>query len=505
MSGNETCWKDFRLPKDLVPQSYEILIHPDLERFDFRGWSCVEVVVNTSVNYIVMHTKDLNITINDIRYKIYSEKIEVERHFIIEKWELLVIKLSSHLLRHSAVLINISFEGILNEVAQGFFQSSYKTNDTKRYLAAAQMEPTYARTVFPCFDEPQMKAEFKMNIIRPKHYISLFNTEKISEKEVSSNETMDTFHTSPKMSTYLLAFLVCDYSSKALLTKSGTHVTLYAPENIINHVDVALDTAVKLIDFYEIYLGVKYPLSKLDIASLSGLDNGNTIGWGLMFYDPMFLHFDHVKHGEYEKQLLTQSLARELIFQWFGNLVTMKWWDDFWVYKSFGMFLQYVGADHLLPGHQMRERLFSRTTLQSLSTANSRVLSVPVENPNQLPELFDHVKYCKGASIIQMLESVIGPEIFQKAVKNFLTEHEFKSAKSSDLWESFTKEVSYNSHLIIFFIEFVHCFCSLVQWLSQHRRERNDGYVDSADGVPSSQHKQERPAGDMSPGEVCRR
>ncbi|ESN97943.1 hypothetical protein HELRODRAFT_177607 [Helobdella robusta] len=134
ISGNETCWNDLRLPKDLVPQSYEILIHPDLERFDFRGWSCVEVFVNTSVNYIVMHTKDLNITINDIRYKIYSEKIEVERHFINGELEQLFIKLSSHLLRHSAVLINVSFHGILNKKEQGFFRSSYKINSIPRFF-----------------------------------------------------------------------------------------------------------------------------------------------------------------------------------------------------------------------------------------------------------------------------------------------------------------------------------------------------------------------------------
>ncbi|ESN97941.1 hypothetical protein HELRODRAFT_177606 [Helobdella robusta] len=261
--------------------------------------------------------------------------------------------------------------------------------------------------------------------------------------------------------------------------KTDHEVTLYAPANAIIYTDVPLDTAVKLIDFYE------------NIAFVHLLSVGSMANWGLMIFDYKYLHYEPLVNEEYEKQILTREDYDEdddegledsrevasdkdivtfdrhlfnshLQGKWFGSLVTMKWWDDFWLYKAFEMFQQYFGADfwlykafemfqqyfgadHLLPGHHMREMFFFRITLASLlkdNTDYSSAISVSVENHKLLSKLFDNVKFSKGASIIQMLESVIGPEIFQKAVKNFLTEHEFKSAKSSDLWESFTKESS---------------------------------------------------------------
>ncbi|ESN97951.1 hypothetical protein HELRODRAFT_85035 [Helobdella robusta] len=444
MSGNETCWKDFRLPKDLVPQSYEILIHPDFERFDFRGWSCVEVVVKTSVDYIVMHTKDLNITINDIRYTIYSEKIEIEKHVIVEEREQLFIKLSSHLLKNSHILINISFHGILKNNGEGFFLNFYKTkNKTFRYLAATQMQATYARTVFPCFDEPQMKAEFKMSIIRPKHYISLFNTEKICEKEVSSIETMDIYHSSPKMSTYLVAVVVSDYSSKAHLTKSGTAVAIYAPPDSIDDVDFALDCAVKLLDYYEVYFGIKYPLPKLDIAVINELSIGAMENWGLVLFIPNFLFYNADDNTETDKTMVAIVLAHELAHQWFGNLVTMEWWDDLWLNEGFATYVQYIGAKHIFPDRPLEENFSSETMVPAMisdSSDTSHAISISVEDPKKISEIFDAISYDKGASIIKMLESVIGPEKFKKAIKNYLTSHKFKNAKSSDLWESFSKE-----------------------------------------------------------------
>ncbi|ESO13085.1 hypothetical protein HELRODRAFT_62199, partial [Helobdella robusta] len=263
------CWTNIRLPTNLIPRSYEVIIYPNLPKFYFRGSSKTRVFVRRCTNSIVMHVKGLKISRVDVRYKDRNGLLEKEPiiSFLLHKFsdlEQLQIELCNFLRPNSTVIIEISFRGVLRNDNFGFYSSSYTTGDNVvRYLAATHFQPTEARSAIPCFDEPPMKATFKFYIIRPNDYISLFNTEKVAERAVSSSETMDIFNTSVQMSTYLLAFVVCDFQSKSQMSMSGVNISVYSQPSTINDVNFALESITKLMDFFEGFYGVRYPLKKL--------------------------------------------------------------------------------------------------------------------------------------------------------------------------------------------------------------------------------------------------
>ncbi|ESN97982.1 hypothetical protein HELRODRAFT_193156 [Helobdella robusta] len=451
VKGSQFRWNKIRLPTTLVPHSYGVLIHPDMEKFDFSGWSSVEVVVKSSTDYIVMHVKQLNISDIGLRYRNRDDRIEMKKYLISVEREQLYIELTSNLIAGSTILINVSFHGVLSDNMNGFFLNFYITRGgVKRYLAATQFEPTEARSAFPCFDEPHMKAHFKFNIIRPKDYISLFNTEKVAEKMISENETMDIFNTTLKMSTYLVAFVVCDYLSKSQLSKSGVNISVYAPPEAINDVNVALDKATKILDFYEDFYGIKYPLKKLDNVAIPDMSVGAMENWGPVLYISKYLLLNESRNSEHDKNMVVVVVAHELAHQWFGNLVTMEWWNDLWLNEGFAKYIEYVGTNHIFPDWPMMEIFTCQTMAVAMvadSSDASHSISDPVYDPNEINEIFDSISYDKGASVIRMLENVVGPDVFYRALKNYLTKHQFDTANNNDLWESFTQQLKDTMHI----------------------------------------------------------
>ncbi|ESN97056.1 hypothetical protein HELRODRAFT_85912 [Helobdella robusta] len=439
---NKARWNNLRLPRTLVPHLYEAVIHPDLERLDFRGWSCVEVLVNDNTDYIVMHVKKLNLSNIDVRFKDRNDSLEIKEHVISDEREQLQIELTSLLLKGSRLLINVSFHAALRDDCNGFFFDSYKTkNGVERFMAATQFESIQARSAFPCFDEPNMRARFKFSIIRPNNYISLFNTEKVWCDAVlnyySSNETMDVFETTVKMSTYLVAFVVCDYKSKSKIN-NGVIVKR------IQEVDLALNTVVDLLEYFETLYEVKYPLKKLDNVPVVNFHYGSMENWGNIIYHESYLLFNAVEGSESDKIDVVMVIAHEVAHQWFGNLVTMDWWGDLWLKEGFATFAQYFGVKHVFPDWPIMEDFAYDVAMHGLTTDavdSSTPIIISMDDTKNIMEHYNDLTYLKSASLIQMLKTAFGSHLFNTAVKNYMNKHQFDCANKNDLWDSFNQQL----------------------------------------------------------------
>ncbi|ESN95738.1 hypothetical protein HELRODRAFT_193509 [Helobdella robusta] len=439
------CWNDLRLPKDLIPQSYEVLILPDLQKSTFSGWSNVEVTVKKSTGSIVLHSKNLTISSVNIRYKDLNDAVTVKKWRLDESLEQMQVELSTPLVAGSSILLNISFTGVIKTDSLGFYLTSYKTKENVvRLLAATQFQPTEARSAFPCFDEPHMKATFQFNIIRPNDYISLFNTEKISEKAVSMNETMDTFNITVKMSTYLVAFVVCDFLSKSQMSKSGVNV-VYSKPDTIDNVDFALDSTTRLLDYFEEFFAIRYPFTILDSVAVPGMFSNGMENWGLILYSANYITYNESASTQHDKTYLVVLVAHEVSHQWFGNLVTMEWWDDLWLNEGFATYIMYIGAKHILPESPLME-IFAFNVIEPAmaddSLDSSHPVISPVNNPKYISEIFDLITYYKGASLIRMLENVAGSDVFNEALRSYLHKHQYATATHDDLWAAFPRQLS---------------------------------------------------------------
>lgn len=430
---------------------YHIFMHPDLVNFTFSGSIHMELQVLTATDFVVFHSKELDI--QSVSLSLTGKKMRevaiVDRMTSVA-FEQVYLKLSEELPAGSTVDLNISFSGKLNDNMYGFYRSSYKTKTgDRRWLATTHFEPTDARAAFPCFDEPHLKANFTFSIVRPVDYISLFNSEKISEEELkdeggSATGMIDRFATTVKMSTYLVAFVVCDFEASSKLTKTNVKVSVYTPHEMIPDTELALDSAVKILDFLEDFYGVKYPFNKSDHVGIPDLSVGAMENWGLVTYLMRYLVFDEEESSERDKQWVVVIVAHELAHQWFGNLVTMKWWNDLWLNEGFARFVEHVATDKIKPDWLMMESFSDDTlnpALRSDILPSSHPISVPVVDPLEIGEIFDTISYEKGAAVIRMLERVVGADIFNKALRSYLIRHQYANAETDDLWKSFTSEM----------------------------------------------------------------
>ncbi|ESN98011.1 hypothetical protein HELRODRAFT_85052 [Helobdella robusta] len=449
-ANNANC-NYLRLPRNLLPKFYEVLVHPDLLGSTFQGWASVEVGVVNSTDLIVMHAKQLNISSIDVRYKDRNEEIEMEKYRVADECEQLYIELRFPLLEGAHLFINLSFFAALRKDSSGFFIESYKTSKgDEKYLAATFFEPTEARSAFPCFDEPNMKAKFKFNVIRPNNFISLFNTEKVTtgEMKVSDAETMDIFEKTVKMSTFLLAFVVCDFQSKSTMTRSGVNVSVFSPSETISDVDFSLNISTRMLEFFEEFYQTKYPLKKIDHVPVPSLKFKGMESWGLLLYNSSYLLYNENESTEEDKKELVSIVAHVLARQWFGNLVTMDWWSDWWLINGFATFVEGIGAKHVFSGWPLLEDETSDHLASALhydSLAYTYPLSFFSEDPDKIKNTIYSILNLKAAYIMTMLHDAVGSDLFRASLKHYLDKHKFGNVHSEDFWDSFAQELNWGS------------------------------------------------------------
>ncbi|ORY41927.1 hypothetical protein BCR33DRAFT_718578 [Rhizoclosmatium globosum] len=438
--GAPTDWSQLRLPAHVVPIRYGIDIWTDLELSRFNGSVVAKLNLTQSSHIVVVHSVGLYVPLQSIRIKTEVERLEsvevTPNNIRIDvENEYLVIQFDRALRRGIWDLV-VSFEGNLTNSLAGFYRSSYQTEaGESRALAVTQFCPTDARRAFPCLDEPGMKAVFQLNMTVVDTLNAFSNTPVVEQVVTEEGLKHIAFEETPRMSTYLVAFIVSDFERVTGKTNSGVEVGVIAAPDRINRAKTALK------------YGIKYPLGKIDLVAVPELSFGAMENWGLVMYkEDTLLENDKVSMEESD-QGIASIVAHELAHQWFGNLVTMKWWTDIWLNEGFATFMTSKALSAIEPTWRHQELFFASETSNALTIDASEYTHPIVNNitrPSEIYEVFDAVSYDKGASLIRMVEGwlddVAGPGYFMEQIRGYLEHFKYQNADTKQLWEALGKE-----------------------------------------------------------------
>ncbi len=334
--------------------------------------------------------------------------------------------------------VTMEYEGNITRPMDGVYPCFFTHDGKEKMLIATQFESHHARDAFPCIDEPEAKATFDLTLISPKGETALANTPVKSQK-TEGDKLITTFETTPIMSTYLLAFVYGELGYKEATSKRGVVVRAYATPDNVKHLDYAVDYGAKCLDFYEEYFDIPYPLAKCDMVALPDFSSGAMENWGLITYREQALLYDEANSSLPMKQYVALVISHELTHQWFGNLVTMRWWTDLWLNEGFASWMEYLALDHFFPEWQMWMQFTvdeQQIALKLDALANTHPIQAPINNPDEIRTIFDAISYNKGASSIQMLERFLGAETFRDGLRYYLKKHSYGNTDTSDLWQA---------------------------------------------------------------------
>uniref|UniRef100_A0A8D1QZU2 Aminopeptidase n=1 Tax=Sus scrofa TaxID=9823 RepID=A0A8D1QZU2_PIG len=416
-SGN---WRDFRLPDFINPVHYDLQVKPLLEQDTYTGTVNISINVTSPTQHLWLHLRETRITQLPVLWRPSGEQVQVRRCFEYKKQEYVVVEAEEELAPNSGeglYHLTMEFAGWLNGSLVGFYRTTYVEKGQIKSIAATDHEPTDARKSFPCFDEPNKKATYTISIIHPKEYKALSNMPVEKEESVDDIWTQTTFQKSVPMSTYLVCFAVHQFDSVTRTSRSGKPLTIYVQPEQKHTAEYAANITKSVFDYFEDYFAMEYSLPKLDKIAIPDFGTGAMENWGLITYRETNLLYDPNESASSNQQRVAAVVAHELVHQWFGNIVTMEWWEDLWLNEGFASFFEFLGVDHAEKEWQMRDQILLEDVLpvqEDDSLISSHPIVVTVSTPAEITSVFDGISYSKGASILRMLEDWITPEKFQK-------------------------------------------------------------------------------------------
>ena len=425
---------DVRLPGAVVPSAYQLRLTPDLSSFTFEGEVAVSIELCAPTREITLNAIELEIKDALIRQE-DGEPVSGEASFDPAK-ETVTITFPNGL-RPGHATLWMSFSGILNDRLRGFYRSAYVDGDGREcHLASTQFEPTDARRAFPCWDEPELKASFSVTMVVPEHLSAMSNMPEESVATENGKKVVR-FAETPPMSTYLLAFAVGDFSCVSERSASGTLMRVWATTGNEDRGRFALDVSLRLLDYFDDYFGIPYPLPKLDHVAIPDFAAGAMENWGCITYREPALLVDPESSSSGTRQLVAEIVSHEMAHMWFGDLVTMSWWNDLWLNESFASWMGDKAVDALYPEWSKWDQFLVQETSRAMrldGLRNSHPIEQEVGDPAEIGQLFDSISYSKGASVIRMLEAYLGEEPFREGINLYLRRHELANATTADLW-----------------------------------------------------------------------
>ena len=447
--------KSVRLSKFVSPTRYRLMIHPSHDHQSFSGEETIELTISKPAKVITLHSADLTITCAMlVENKSRQDGVISYNH----DEETATFTFSKPV--KGKCELELMFNGKITEKLAGFYRANYTHEGEKKTLATTQFEPVDARRAFPCFDEPAAKAVFDITLMVPKGQIAISNTYEVSQVRAERHSVSDSlrhqvsgslqasdydivkFAPTPKMSTYLVVFIIGNFEYVEAKTKNGVRVRVFATPGKKHQSRYALDTAVKILEFYTEYFGIKYPLPVLDLIAVPDFPVGAMENWGAVTYRETAVLIDPGHSSTAAKQRVTLVIAHELAHQWFGNLVTMEWWTQLWLNEGFASWIEFLAMDHIHPEWDMWEQFHTMDKADGLhldALVNTHPIESVVNHPREISSLFDAVSYHKGASVIHMLHAYLGPKLFQKGLQHYLKKHAYQNTITKDLWDSFTR------------------------------------------------------------------
>ena len=420
---------------DPSPLNYKLTFEPDLKKFTFDGLESISINCKKSVNIITMNCAELKIKSCIVKS---GQRIIESTPKINEKKEELQIKLGEKI--RGLCTVDLEFEGILNDRLLGFYRSKYQQNGKTKYLATTQFEAADARRAFPCWDEPEAKATFEISIIADNKFTAISNMP-IKTKKKTGNKTTYNFQKTPLVSTYLIYLGVGEF--EYLTGKAGKiQIRVVTTKGNTSKGKFSLELGKKLLTSYEKYFGIKFPLPKLDLIAVPDFAAGAMENWGAITFRETILLYDPKTSSTRTKQFIAEVISHEIAHMWFGNLVTMKWWNDLWLNESFATFMATKFVDKFYPEWDLWNQFVEDAMnvamgLDSLKTTHP--IDVKVNSPAEIREIFDAISYDKGGCVLRMLENYVGEPNFQKGLKKYLSDFKYKNAKGQDLWDAIGK------------------------------------------------------------------
>ncbi|XP_063912538.1 aminopeptidase N-like isoform X2 [Zophobas morio] len=436
---------DERLPRSIEPTHYRIQIKPYLNNLTFHGSIVMTLNIKDETDEIIFNVK--NIEIDKPSLKIKSAKSDKPLQIASQDYlqgERYKIVLDESMSKNIMYTLELMYVGHLNNHLQGFYRSSYDENSDsfEKYLASTQFSPTDARRAFPCFDEPSFKANFTLIIGRFSNMTSLANMplEKSDQDENYKDMFWDYYKTTPKMSTYLVAFVVSDLQGYG---SSDKLIKIWSRRSLSIQARYAAELAPKVLHFFEDYFNISFPLPKIDIVAIPDFGYNAMENWGLITFRESALLYNTNEPDVDSRRTIATILSHELGHQWFGNLVTPKWWNDLWLKEGFSSYVQYLGTDFAEPSWRIKDEFMFSETNRAFAIdgfESSRPISFEVKNSRQIKQTFDELSYAKGAAIVRMMNHFLGEETFKNGIISYLKKHQFGNADRDDLFETLNKE-----------------------------------------------------------------
>jgi puromycin-sensitive aminopeptidase len=427
---------DYRLPTTVVPSRYDIRLEPDLEAATFAGEETIAIAVAEPVSEIVLNAAELtvqsaSVTVADGAVVSGSAALESEDERIRLRFPS-PIPAGEHRL-------TIAFTGTLNDRLRGFYRSTYKdAAGVSHIIAATQFEATDARRCFPCWDEPALKAVFAATLVIPEGLVAVSNTRVAGETPAGPGKKAVAFADTIKMPTYLVAFVVGELEASEAVMVGPTPLRVWCVPGKRHLTRFALDIGAFALDWFERYYGLPYPGDKLDMLAIPDFAAGAMENLGAITYRETALLVDEATASHAERERVADVVAHEIAHMWFGDLVTMLWWNGIWLNEAFATFMELLAVDAWKPEWK-RWTTFGVSRAAAMGVdglLNTRPIEFEVRHPRDCEAMFDLLTYEKGASVLRMLEQHLSGEVFRDGVRLYLERHRFGNAETTDLWKA---------------------------------------------------------------------
>jgi len=425
----------YRLPRTVLPSKYAVSLSPDLDKASFTGSVTISAEAAQTVNEIVLNAIELDIHAVEVNGSPVPFSLN-------EELERLIIDVA---VSPGPITLHISFTGTLNDKLRGFYRSTFTDeNGAIRTIATTQMQSTDCRRAFPCFDEPDFKATFAIDITCDADLLAVSNGREIRRETQPNGQVRIWFSETMLMSTYLVAFVVGPLEATEPVMVGSLPLRVIHVPGKSHLTEFGLRVGAFCIEWFENYYGIPYPSDKCDLLALPDFAAGAMENLGCITFREVLLLVDPATSTQIEQELVAAVVAHELAHMWFGDLVTMRWWNGIWLNEAFATFMEVAATDAFAPQWTMwtsfgldRSAAFEVDSLHS-----TRTVEFPVESPADADGMFDVLTYQKGGALLRMLEQYLGPDRFRAGVNHYLKKHSYGNTETGDLWDAIEHVVS---------------------------------------------------------------
>src|SRR3954467_15234472 len=426
----------YRLPRVVTPTRYELTLTPDLDAATFAGEERVEVDVHEPVEELVLNAIELDILDAELIADdgtILAGTVTLDED---EERATIVLNGTAAPGRHT---LHLTFTGILNDKLHGFYRSTFKDEaGTEHVIATTQFEATDARRAFPCWDEPDFKATFQVTLIVDEDLTAVSNAALVEETDLGNGKRQVEFAESMPMSTYLVAFVVGPFEATEPVLVDGVPLRVVTPPGKLGLPAFALESGAAALRYFAGYFGIPYPADKLDLIAIPDFAFGAMENLGAVTFRETALLVDPATGSRVELERVADVVAHEIAHMWFGDLVTMKWWNGIWLNEAFATFMELMCVDQFRP-EWLRWVSFGagREAAMAIDTLSStRPVEFPVGRPEEAEGMFDTLTYQKGCAVLRMLERYLGAEPFRRGISQYLQAHSYGNTETTDLWDA---------------------------------------------------------------------